>query len=759
MVGVRGRRAAYALLLPGLLGPALLATGGPADASAVGHPLGGKAALHALGSRLPGAARLNGTSPAGLSALLRSDPSARIGAGDHLLYVDDERPSTGRDAAPAGAAALAAPSVDTGGMDAFALHSDPGNPHKIFLDVDGVDLRGSAWNNSVMPDGPQVGLDSDGDPTSFSPAERAVIASVWQRVAEDYSTLSVDVTTEDPGEDGLVRSGPGDDAYGQRLVVSGSPQAWAATCGSRCGGVSYVGVFGAARYDVSWVFTGGVSATNAKYIAEAASHELGHSLGLSHDGTSTQGYYGGAGPWAPIMGVGYYKALTQFSRGEYPGANNREDDWAVMARHGLALRPAPVQILGTSSWTAAGVVPPGGYAEYTWATGCAGPATITATPAAVSPDLDVKLTVLTSSGAVVATADTPSSGVNDTITGLDASLTRTLAPGEYRLRVSGTGAGSVLRGGYSAYGSAGTFRVTTSSCSATPSLPSAPGVTATVQPAVHGATVSWTAPANVGGSAVINYVVTRSDAGGSESVTVAGGVRSEAFTGLPVGVPQTLTVQAVNAVGSGPTTARTVSLSLPGSPPVGATRRNASALVTWGAAPAGSAPVTGYTVRRYDGASTSPSTTTVVSGAARSLLVTGLTNGAGYSFDVIATSSLGSGAPSAHTATVVPATIPGAPVGAVPAAGDAGGPVTASVSWSAPAQDGGTPVTGYVVRAWRLNAAGAVVGTTMSAVQPGTTQSLTMVLPALADYRFSVQALNAVGRSDFSLATDRIAGR
>jgi serralysin len=47
-----------------------------------------------------------------------------------------------------------------------------------------------------------------------------------------------------------------------------------------------------------------------KYTAEAISHEVGHTLGLSHDGriTPSEGYYAGHGSgdtgWAPIMGVG-----------------------------------------------------------------------------------------------------------------------------------------------------------------------------------------------------------------------------------------------------------------------------------------------------------------------------------------------------------------------------------------------------------------------------------------------------------------------
>ena len=46
---------------------------------------------------------------------------------------------------------------------------------------------------------------------------------------------------------------------------------------------------------------------------EAASHEAGHNLGLSHDGTRKTGYYAGHGDWAPIMGVGYYREVSQWS--------------------------------------------------------------------------------------------------------------------------------------------------------------------------------------------------------------------------------------------------------------------------------------------------------------------------------------------------------------------------------------------------------------------------------------------------------------
>ena len=72
----------------------------------------------------------------------------------------------------------------------------------------------------------------------------------------------------------------------------------------------------------------------AKTMGEAASHEAGHTFGLSHDGGSVSpNYYDGHGAWAPIMGrpIDPARPVTQWSRGEYSGANNYEDDLAIIA--------------------------------------------------------------------------------------------------------------------------------------------------------------------------------------------------------------------------------------------------------------------------------------------------------------------------------------------------------------------------------------------------------------------------------------------
>jgi hypothetical protein len=104
----------------------------------------------------------------------------------------------------------------------------------------------------------------------------------WKRVAEDYSPFDVDVTTEEPAAAALTRSGSSDLQYGNRVVITPTnfyPNA---------GGVSYVGAFDdtGEYYKTSWVFSN-MLANGEKYIAEACSHENGHSVGLSHEGTTS----------------------------------------------------------------------------------------------------------------------------------------------------------------------------------------------------------------------------------------------------------------------------------------------------------------------------------------------------------------------------------------------------------------------------------------------------------------------------------------
>ncbi len=212
----------------------------------------------------------------------------------------------------------------------FNLSSNPSSTYTIYLDFTGNTATGTYWNNGEDVVTPVFSWD---DSTAFSNAELRDIYEIWLRVSEDYMPFNVNVTTKEPTAAQLAKSSAGDNEYGVRVCVGGSCYDW---YNSSCGGVAYVGSFTWNSDTPAFVFPKQLH--SAKNVAEAASHEVGHTLGLSHDGTSTQGYYGGADGWAPIMGVGYSQPLTQWSKGEYVDANNHEDDLEKITSNGFDYR-------------------------------------------------------------------------------------------------------------------------------------------------------------------------------------------------------------------------------------------------------------------------------------------------------------------------------------------------------------------------------------------------------------------------------------
>ena len=426
----------------------------------------GQAAIDALGDKIGEVAKSYDMSPERLEEILRTDSSAWIDETGHLLYIDThtQTPPDQVQEATATVAGGSSFSEISNMSNPFALHSKAGSNRIIYLDFNGHTASSTAWNSGTLT---AQAYDIDNNPSVFSQTEQNNIKLIWQRVAEDYAPFDVDVTTQEPSASALQRTSSTDTQYGTRAVITRSmPQ----LCSQSCGGVAYVNVFSyysssnPNRYQPAWVFFDKLGNGYPKYVAEAVSHEVGHNLNLIHDGNKSTAYYTGHGSgntgWAPIMGVGYYKPVTQWSKGEYPGANNPQDDVAVIHAAGAALRPDDYANV------IAGASPLGGNANavnqigiiernsdidiFAFAT-AGGRAQFNASPDPVAPNLDVLLTLLNAQGNAIAQANPSDS--------LSASLDVSLASGQYFLKVEGIGKGD-LTTGYSDYGSLGQYQIT-----------------------------------------------------------------------------------------------------------------------------------------------------------------------------------------------------------------------------------------------------------------------------------------------------------
>lgn len=196
----------------------------------------------------------------------------------------------------------------------------------------------------------------------------------------------------------------------------------------------------------------------------------------------------------------------------------------------------------------------------------------------------------------------------------------------------------------------------------TVAAPSAPKVTSpTPRSAVVGAAYSHTFTAS--GSGAQKWTVVGS---------VPAGLKLGADTGVLEGIPTTagttaLTVTATNSVGKD-TQAFTFEVkATPDAPTaVVAVPGSGSATVTWTApAKTGSGPVTGYAVVPYrNGVAGTP---VPAPAGATSATLTGLANGATYTFTVTALNLVGAGTPSSASPSIVPQT--GSPVPVPPAPG------------------------------------------------------------------------------------------
>lgn len=204
------------------------------------------------------------------------------------------------------------------------------NTATVLLDFDGQTITDPYWmsfeNNQPIICGPDTLLTT------------AQMIRIFNLVAEDFRPFTINITTDST----VFFATP--TTRRMRVVITQYWQWYAAL-----GGVAYID---------SWKWGGLGFGTipcfvfptlldgNDKRVAEAISHEVGHTLGLYHQsryknpGTDScsflDEYHPGRGTiktetsWAPIMGVGYFRNLTLWHNDRTLECGRFQDDIAVI---------------------------------------------------------------------------------------------------------------------------------------------------------------------------------------------------------------------------------------------------------------------------------------------------------------------------------------------------------------------------------------------------------------------------------------------
>jgi hypothetical protein len=187
----------------------------------------------------------------------------------------------------------------------------------VYLDFDGAEVDGTIWNEQGKIVAASSGL---------SPAS---VTWIHKMIAEHFKLFNLNITT-DPT---VYERAP----VHQRMRIIFTPNgSWYGPAS----GVSAIGSFVWGDDTPAWVFMDPLS-NNASFIAAAATHQIGHTLGLQHQsvydsyGSMITELSGGESNifsnQAPLMGIPFYKQADWKNGHPSTGVQNVQSDTASIA--------------------------------------------------------------------------------------------------------------------------------------------------------------------------------------------------------------------------------------------------------------------------------------------------------------------------------------------------------------------------------------------------------------------------------------------
>lgn len=316
--------------------------------------------------------------------------------------------------------------------DVTKLESKPGSPYVFYLNTAAV-MNGSTPLNGVTKEN---------------------MYRVWQSVADQYSMLKLNVTTNRAVYDAAKSANILRTGILNFVNQDGRSFAPLHSFGTTSAGTLYRNPSSGFDYGYG--------------IGMTAAHEIGHQMGMNHDRGGTGGeYFEGiaAYQWGPIMGNywmggSWQNQLFTWSRGEYNTASNFEDDLKIMNVDEGVPYADDDNVNGKAMVFGSGgkIEPTANFGQierntdtdtFTFSVSTVSTLNLRVDPIEYLRMLDVDATIYNSAGTVVANSNL---AVNRSAEFKNLQL----SPGSYRLVIRG-GAEGTPKNGFSNYSSLGYY--------------------------------------------------------------------------------------------------------------------------------------------------------------------------------------------------------------------------------------------------------------------------------------------------------------